>query len=134
METKEEAFNLTSSSQQIKKYLPSQERVGLESFAKRLKRYNLLKILARFQGHSFEYPRTAFVFMLACLGMAGFPITPTMIGEDLIFSSVKEDQYFLAFFLSISLIIDGLALVRMYARLFLVPHVKTYHSVAYKSS
>jgi len=90
--------------------------------------------LARFQGHSFEYPRTAFIFLLACLGMAGFPITPTMIGEDLIFSSVREDQFFLALFLSISLIIDGLALVRIYARLFLGPHVKTYHSIAHKSS
>ena len=104
-------------------------------FVIRSLRKNERKItLARFQGHSFEYPRTAFVFLLACLGMAGFPITPTMIGEDLIFSSVKEDQYFLAFFLSVSLIIDGLALVRMYARLFLGPHVKTYHSIAYKSS
>ena len=90
--------------------------------------------LARFQGHSFEHPRIAFIFLLACLGMAGFPITPTMIGEDLIFSAVREDQYFLAFFLSISLIVDGLALVRMYARLFLGPHVKTYHSIAHKSS
>lgn len=90
--------------------------------------------LARFQGHSFEHPRIAFIFLLACLGMAGFPITPTMIGEDLVFSAVREDQYFLAFFLSVSLIIDGLALVRMYARLFLGPHVKTYHSIAHKSS
>jgi hypothetical protein len=57
-----------------------------------------------------------------------------MIGEDLVFSAVREDQYFLAFFLSISLIVDGLALVRMYARLFLGPHVKTYHSIAHKSS
>ena len=90
--------------------------------------------LARFQGHSFEHPKIAFIFLLACLGMAGFPITPTMIGEDLVFSAVREDQYFLAFFLSISLIVDGLALVRMYARLFLGPHVKTYHSIAHKSS
>lgn len=90
--------------------------------------------LARFQGHSFEHPKIAFIFLLACLGMAGFPITPTMIGEDLVFSTVREDQYFLAFFLSISLIVDGLALVRMYARLFLGPHVKTYHSIAHKSS
>jgi NADH-quinone oxidoreductase subunit L len=90
--------------------------------------------LARFQGHSFEHPRIAFIFLLACLGMAGFPITPTMIGEDLIFSAVREDQYFLAFFLSISLIVDGLALVRIYARLFLGPHVKTYHSIAHKSA
>ena len=90
--------------------------------------------LARFQGHAFEYPTVAFVFLLACLGMAGFPITPTMIGEDLVFSSVREDQYFLALFLAISLIVDGLALVRIYARLFLGPHVKTYHSIAHKSS
>jgi NADH:ubiquinone oxidoreductase subunit 5 (subunit L)/multisubunit Na+/H+ antiporter MnhA subunit len=90
--------------------------------------------LARFQGHSFEHPMIAFVFLLACLGMAGFPITPTMIGEDLIFSAVREDQYFLAIFLSVSLIVDGLALVRMYARLFLGPHVKTYHAIAHKSS
>jgi NADH:ubiquinone oxidoreductase subunit 5 (subunit L)/multisubunit Na+/H+ antiporter MnhA subunit len=90
--------------------------------------------LARFQGHAFEYPTIAFVFLLACLGVAGFPITPTMIGEDLVFSSVREDQYFLALFLSISLIVDGLALVRIYARLFLGPHVKTYHSIAHKSS
>ncbi len=90
--------------------------------------------LARFQGHTFEYPTIAFVFLLACLGMAGFPITPTMIGEDLVFSSIREDQYFLALFLAISLIVDGLALVRIYARLFLGPHVKTYHSIAHKSS
>jgi len=90
--------------------------------------------LARFQGHAFEYPMIAFVFLLACLGMAGFPITPTMIGEDLVFSSIREDQYFLALFLAISLIVDGLALVRIYARLFLGPHVKTYHSIAHKSS
>ena len=90
--------------------------------------------LARFQGHAFEYPKTAFVFLLACLGLAGFPITPTMIGEDLVFSSIREDQYFLALFLAISLIVDGLALVRIYARLFLGPHVKTYHSIAHKSS
>lgn len=90
--------------------------------------------LARFQGHSFEHPKIAFIFLLACLGMAGFPITPTMIGEDLVFSAVKEDQYFLAFFLAISLIVDGIALIRIYARLFLGPHVKTYHSIACKSA
>ena len=77
---------------------------------------------------------TVTLFLLACLGLAGFPITPTMIGEDLVFSSIREDQYFLALFLAISLIVDGLALVRIYARLFLGPHVKTYHSIAHKSS
>ncbi|MBX7095605.1 MAG: hypothetical protein K1X56_12870, partial [Flavobacteriales bacterium] len=49
--------------------------------------------LANFHGHSFEHPRLAFVFLLSCLGMTGFPITPTFIGEDLIFSHIHSDQY-----------------------------------------
>jgi formate hydrogenlyase subunit 3/multisubunit Na+/H+ antiporter MnhD subunit len=106
----------------------------LDLFKRKLIKKEQRITLARFQGHSFEHPKIAFIFLLACMGMAGFPITPTMIGEDLVFSAVREDQYFLAFFLSISLIVDGLALVRMYARLFLGPHVKTYHSIAHKSA
>lgn len=90
--------------------------------------------LALFHGHVYEHPRLAFVFFLACLGLAGFPITPTFIGEDLIFSHMHEHQYLLAITVSLSFVIDGLALIRMYGRIFLGPHVKTYHETAYKSS
>lgn len=90
--------------------------------------------LNQFYGHAYEHPRLAFVFLLACLGLAGFPITPTFIGEDLIFSHIHEDQYVLALFTTMSFIIDGLALVRIYARVFLGPHVKTYHETPYRSS
>ena len=71
---------------------------------------------------------------MACLGLTGFPITPTFIGEDLIFSHIHEDQYVLALFTTLSFIIDGLALVRIYARVFLGPHIKTYHETPYRSS
>lgn len=90
--------------------------------------------LNQFHGHVYEHPRIGFVFMIACLGLTGFPITPTFIGEDLIFSHIHEDQLLLAFFTSLSFIIDGLALIRIYARVFLGPHSKTYHEIAYKSS
>jgi NADH:ubiquinone oxidoreductase subunit 5 (subunit L)/multisubunit Na+/H+ antiporter MnhA subunit len=90
--------------------------------------------LERFHGHSYEHPKIAFMFFLACLGLSGFPITPTFIGEDVIFSHIHENQIFLALFVSLSLISDGLALIRIYARVFLGPHVKTYHEIAYKSS
>lgn len=90
--------------------------------------------LDKFYGHSYEHPKIALLFLLACLGVAGFPITPTFIGEDLIFSHIKEDQVLLAFFTSMSLIINGLAAIRIYARIFLGPHVKTYHGVAKRSS
>lgn len=90
--------------------------------------------LSKFHGHVYEHPKMAFVFLVACLGLTGFPITPTFIGEDLIFSHIHEGQYLLAFFTSLSFIIDGLALVRIYARVFLGPHIKTYHETPYRSS
>jgi formate hydrogenlyase subunit 3/multisubunit Na+/H+ antiporter MnhD subunit len=90
--------------------------------------------LNKFYGHSYEHPKIAMVFLLACLGLTGFPITSTFIGEDLIFSHIHEDQIFLAFFISSSFILGGIAVIRLYARVFLGPHIKTYHELPYKSS
>ena len=90
--------------------------------------------LNQFNGHAYEHPKFAFVFLLACLGLTGFPITPTFIGEDIIFTHIHEDQIMLAFFTASSLIIDGIAAIRIYARVFLGPHIKTYHESAFKSS
>ena len=90
--------------------------------------------LNTFNGHSYEHPKFAFAFLLACLGLTGFPITPTFIGEDIIFTHIHENQIILAFFTGSSLIIDGISAIRIYSRVFLGPHVKTYHGSAYKSS
>lgn len=99
----------------------------------RLKRFETVD-LRRFYGHSYEHPKLAFVFLLCSLGLTGFPITTTFIGEDLIFTHIHEDQILLAFFTSLSFIIDSIAVIRIFARVFLGPHVKTYHEVAYRSS
>ena len=90
--------------------------------------------LDQFHGHSYKHPKIAFLFLLCCLGVSGFPITPTFIGEDLIFSHIHENQILLAFFVSLSFIIDGLAIIRIYARIFLGPHVKSVYEMAYRSS
>lgn len=100
----------------------------------RLRREERQVNLRRFHGHVFEHPRIALVFLLACLGLAGFPLTPTFIGEDLIFTHIHHDQLLLAALVGLSFVFDGLALIRLYARIFLGPHVKTYHEVAYRSS
>lgn len=90
--------------------------------------------LNKFQGHVYEYPKMAAIFLLACLGLAGFPITSTFIGEDILFSHIEYDQIFLAFYLALGFVISGIALIRMYARIFLGPHVKRYHAIAQRSS
>jgi NADH-quinone oxidoreductase subunit L len=100
----------------------------------RLKRLEGNIDLDRFHGYSFNHAALAMAFLLSCLGLTGFPITPLFIGEDLIFTHIHEDQPILAAFVGLSLIIDGIAIIRIYARVFLGPHVKSVYSVAYRSS
>jgi NADH:ubiquinone oxidoreductase subunit 5 (subunit L)/multisubunit Na+/H+ antiporter MnhA subunit len=90
--------------------------------------------LDRFHGFSHEHPVIAFVFLIACLGASGFPITPTFVGEDLIFSHIHEDQQALALFTSLSFVLDGIAIIRIYARVFMGPHVKSIYEMGYRSS
>jgi NADH:ubiquinone oxidoreductase subunit 5 (subunit L)/multisubunit Na+/H+ antiporter MnhA subunit len=101
---------------------------------KRLKYFGEYIFLDRFHGYSYVRPRLSVAFLIACLGLSGFPITPTFIGEDLIFGHLHENQIGLTLLISLILILDGLAIYRIYARLFLGPHEAAYHETAYRSS
>jgi formate hydrogenlyase subunit 3/multisubunit Na+/H+ antiporter MnhD subunit len=90
--------------------------------------------LDNFHGLVYEHPKIAFLFLLSCLALAGFPISPTFIGEDLIFNHIGEHQYLLASLVALCLINDGLAVIRIYARVFLGPHTKSNHEVAHRSA
>lgn len=100
----------------------------------RLKKKGASIDLNQFHGHVYEFPRLAFVFVVACLGISGFPITPTFFGEDLMLGHIHEDQFFLLGILILSLILDGLVVYRIYSRLFLGQHKSDYHDFAYRSS
>jgi NADH-quinone oxidoreductase subunit L len=90
--------------------------------------------LNEYFGHAYEYPFLSIIVLLCGLGLMGFPISPSFIGEDLIFSHIQQPQIYLAFVVSLSFVVAGIAVVRIYARLFLGPHVKKYHSTSNKSS
>jgi NADH-quinone oxidoreductase subunit L len=100
----------------------------------RLKNSGEATDLNRFHGHAYEHPRLASLFLIACLGLTGFPVTPTFIGEDVILGHIHENQFLLTFLIALTLILDGLAVFRIYCRLFMGPHSKAYHEVAYRSS
>ncbi|MBK8700399.1 MAG: hypothetical protein IPN29_13070 [Saprospiraceae bacterium] len=87
-----------------------------------------------FYGHIYEYPVMGLWLMLACMGLMGFPISPTFIGVDLVFSHIHYDQLFLAICVTLSFVVTGISLVRLYARIFLGPHIKRYHETPLKSS
>lgn len=91
-------------------------------------------LLDRYRGLKRQYPYLSLFFLLACLGLSGFPITPTFVGEDLLFTHIHEDQVILAYMTSLSYVVEGLAVMRIYARLFMGPSIRTFHEIAYKSS
>lgn len=130
------SFNEKFTFNQVYFYLSGVVVAGIFGYAclRRLKAHEDTIDLDQFHGHSYKHPKLAFLFLLACLGISGFPITPTFIGEDLIFTHIHENQIILASFVSLSLIIDGLAIIRIYARVFIGPHTKSQHEVAYRSS
>jgi NADH-quinone oxidoreductase subunit L len=75
--------------------------------------------LNQYNGLISKYPKTGTILFLCTLALMGFPITPSFIGVDLIISHIHEDQFLLGLFISMSFIFGGIALIRIYARLFL---------------
>lgn len=71
-----------------------------------------------YQGYVRKHPLVAFLFLMAVLGLIGFPISPTFIGEDLLFSHIHENQFVLAFLAALAFVMEGVAAIRIYARLF----------------
>ena len=90
--------------------------------------------LDTYHGYTYERPKTAFVFLIACLGLIGLPLTPTFIGIDLMFSHIKTGEIVLILFTSLSFLFVELAIFRIYARIFMGQHKKNHHPVAFKYS
>ncbi len=130
------SFNEEFSFSEVHLYLIGVAVAGILGFEslRWLRRHENNIDLDQFHGHSYKHPKFAFVFLIACLGVSGFPISPTFVGEDLIFSHIHEDQAGLAVIISLSFIIDGLAIIRTYARVFLGPHSQSVYEMAYRSS
>ena len=79
--------------------------------------------LNRYYGYSIYHPKLEIVFLLSCLGLMAFPISPTFLGEDLLFAHIGHGQFILAFLVSISFILCGISVIRIYARMFMVQQI-----------
>lgn len=87
-----------------------------------------------FYGYNHEHPKYGFWFLISCLAFVGLPFSPTFIGVDLMFNHIDKDEYLLIGITSISFLFVEIAVLRMYARLFLGPSKKQNHPIAYRSS
>ena len=87
-----------------------------------------------FYGHIYHHPKLGTWFLVACLAFVGLPFTPSFIGLDLMYSHIDHDEYALTAFVSINFLVLELSVLRIYARVFLGPHKKQTHPIAYRSS
>lgn len=72
-----------------------------------------------FHGYAEHYHWQHLVFLFAVLGVTGFPITTSFLGKDLIFTHIHDTQVLLILLMSFTFVMDGIATIRIYARLFL---------------
>lgn len=84
----------------------------------------------QYLGHAYEYEKLSWVFLLAALGINSFPITTTFLGEDIVLSYILINQFPMIMLISFGFIVSGISSIRLYSRLFLGPHIKTYHSTS----
>jgi len=91
-------------------------------------------LLNNYHGYVYEQKNTAFLFLLAAIGMLGFPITAAFIGIDVFFTYVDDSQAVLISLLALCFIFIELSAIRIFLRIFLGPHKKLNHPVAFRSS
>jgi NADH:ubiquinone oxidoreductase subunit 5 (subunit L)/multisubunit Na+/H+ antiporter MnhA subunit len=131
------AFNATVTWQELAYYLSGIFLATVAGYATlhylRNREYPLFG-LNTYYGHGYEYPNVSFVFFLLCLAMMGFPITPSFIGEDLVLSHIESSQILLAVLAALGFVFTGISVIRIYARLFMGPHIKGYHPTPLKNS
>ena len=90
--------------------------------------------LDNYHGYMYEQRRYSLLFLIAAIGMLGFPITAAFIGIDVFFTYVHADQYALITLLALCFIFIELAAIRIFLRIYSGLHKKLNHPVAFRSS
>jgi NADH-quinone oxidoreductase subunit L len=90
--------------------------------------------LNRFHGYVYEQNTTGFLFLVAAMGILGFPLTAAFIGIDVLFTYVHSNQVVLIMLMALCFVFIELTAFRILLRIFFGPHKKLNHPVAFRSS
>jgi NADH-quinone oxidoreductase subunit L len=90
--------------------------------------------LHTYHGHVYDHKFTALGFLVAAIGLLGFPVTAAFIGIDVLFTYIDTSQVVLITLVAICFLFIELAAIRIYCRLFLGPHKNPSHPVAFRTS
>jgi len=101
---------------------------------KKLKNATTSINLDQYHGSGSEHPRLSILFLISCLGLIGFPISPLYIGIDLMLTYIESHEYIIMAIVGLSLIFIEISLLRIYSRLFCGIPPKSNQPLAFKSS
>ncbi len=87
-----------------------------------------------FHGYVYEQKWVSLLFLLAAIGLLGFPITAAFIGIDVLFTYINDKDFIAITLLALCFVFIELAAIRIFLRIFLGPHKKLDHPVAFRSS
>lgn len=90
--------------------------------------------LNRFHGYVYEQENKGLLFLFSVIGLLGFPVTAAFVGIDVFFTYVHSDQYVLIGLMALCLLFIELSAFRILLRIFMGPHKKLDHPVAFRSS
>ncbi|MEO6253443.1 MAG: proton-conducting transporter membrane subunit [Ferruginibacter sp.] len=90
--------------------------------------------LNQFHGYVYEQETTSLLFLFAAIGILGFPVTAAFIGIDVLFTYVHSNQVVLIILMAVCLVFIELSAFRILLRIFMGPHKKLNHPVAFRSS
>jgi NADH:ubiquinone oxidoreductase subunit 5 (subunit L)/multisubunit Na+/H+ antiporter MnhA subunit len=90
--------------------------------------------LNQYHGYVFEQKTTALLFLIAAIGLIGFPVTAAFVGIDVLFTYVQGNQIVFISLLALCFLFIELAAIRIFLRIFLGLHKKLNHPVAFRSS
>ena len=90
--------------------------------------------LNHYHGYVYEEKITALLFLLATIGILGFPLTGAFVAIDVYFTYVGSGQVLTITLMALCFIFIELAAIRIFLRIFLGQHKKLNHPVAFRSS
>ncbi len=99
-----------------------------------LQKQAALITLEQFHGNGQLHPKLSILFLVACLGLIGFPISPLYIGIDLLLTYIERDQYIIMIFVALCLIFIEISLLRIYTRLFCGIPLNSNEPISFKSA
>lgn len=90
---------------------------GIVILAKLLKHEHLADSPFAYRAMAETQPKLSLLLFLSFLGLAGFPISPAFLGEDLLLSHASSHDPWFALPITIAFVINGIAAARVFQRL-----------------